>query len=182
MSKIPGAASRVFSAALGSPVLGTDASVLADTAMAAGVTTDVTAFVAQPDAARNLTIKGNAATVAGNVTITGKSIAGADITEVIALNGVNLVAGLKAFASISNINLPPYASATTERVRVGFGSKLGLPATLSRNAVIAAFLAGVREAVAPAVTFNASLHSGNTVTLNSALNGSAVIVDYYETN
>lgn len=182
MSKVPGAASRVFTANLGSPALGTDAAVLADTAMANGATTDVTVFAAQPDVPRNVTVKGNAASVAGNVVVTGKNAAGQTITETIALNGTNLVAGNKAFASISNINLPAYASVNTERVRVGTGAKLGLPTAISRNSVIAAFLAGVRETTAPTVAFSASALESNTATLNSALNGSAVIVDYYETN
>lgn len=182
MGKIPGAASRVMTAKLGSPALGADNAVLADTAMASGATTDVTVFAAQPDAPRNLTVKGNASTVAGNVVITGKNAGGETITETIALNGSALVTGNKAFASVSNINLPAYASANTERVRVGTGAKLGLRTAITRNSVIAAFLGGVRETTAPSVTVSGSALESNTVTLNSALSGSPVIVDFYETN
>lgn len=182
MGKIPGAASRVMTAKIGSPALGADNAVLADTAMANGATTDVTVFAAQPDVPRNLTVKGNGAGVTGNVTITGKNAGGEVITETIALNGANVVAGNKAFALVTNINLPPYASVNTERVRVGTGSKLGLGTPVTRDSVVAAFLNGVREATRPTVAFSGTALESNTVTLNSALNGSAVLVDFYETN
>ncbi len=67
-------------------------------------------------------------------------------------------------------------------IRVGTGAKLGLPVCLDRNTVVAAFLGGAREAVAPTVVVDADELEKNTVTLNSALNGSAVIVDLYETH
>ena len=79
------------------------------------------------------------------------------------------------------ITLPPYDTANTERVRVGVGSKLGLPAKLSRNTVLAAFLGGAREGTAPTVAVSSAALESNTVTLDSALNGVAVIIDFYET-
>ncbi|MFX8542932.1 hypothetical protein ABTM06_19600, partial [Acinetobacter baumannii] len=87
-----------------------------------------------------------------------------------------------AFATVTSITLPAYASAGTERIRVGTGAKLGLPFSNSRDGIIHAHLAGVREATRPTVTFSATARELNTITLNSALNGSAVIVDYHETN
>lgn len=181
MGKIAGSLSRIMSAALGTALLGTDTRVLADTAMASGATTVVTSFAAQPDVPRNLTVKGNDANVTGNVVIVGTNAGGEAITETIALNGASAVAGNKAFRTVTQITLPAYASAATERVRVGTGAKLGLPVKLSRNSVVAAFLGGVREGTAPTVAFSASALESNTVTLNSALNGTAVIVDLYET-
>jgi hypothetical protein len=47
--------------------------------------------------------------------------------------------------------------------------------------VIAAFRGGAREDTAPTVTTDLDALETNTVTLNSALNGSDVIVDIYET-
>lgn len=181
MGKIAGASSRILSCVLGSPALGVDNAILADTAMDQTNPTIVTVFAAQPDVPRNVTVKGNAAAVAGNVTVAGTNDGGEVITEVIALNGATLVAGSKAFATVTEVTLPTWVSANTERVRVGTGAKLGLPVALSRNTVVAAYRAGTREATAPTVAVSASALESNTATLNSALNGSAVIIDLYET-
>src|SRR3546814_4743739 len=72
----------------------------------------------QPDVPRNLTVKGNDANVAGGVEIAGTNAFGAAISETIALAGVAVVAGVKAFRSVTSITLPKYAAADTERVRV----------------------------------------------------------------
>lgn len=181
MGKIAGSASRVFSMALAAVILGTNATILADTALDETDPTEVDIFAAQPDVPRNLTVKGNDANVSGDVVITGTNAGGEAIEETIALNGANVVQGNKAFATVTLVSLPPYDTANTERVRIGVGSRLGLPVKLSRNTVLAAFLDGVREATAPTVAFSEDALESNTVTLNSALNGSDVIVDYYET-
>lgn len=181
MSKIEGSRSRILSALLGAAALGVNNAVLADTAMANGATTLVTGGITNPDVARCLTVKGNDANCSGNVVIVGKNAGGESITETIALAGVAVVSGNKAFKSVTSITLPAYTTANTERVRVGTGAKLGLPVKLSRNTVLAAYLANVREATAPTITFSASALENNTASLNSALNGTAVIVDLYET-
>ncbi|ADZ70111.1 hypothetical protein [Polymorphum gilvum] len=181
MSKIAGSEVRVRSCALGAPALGADNDVLADTALDASETTVVTAFDGQPDVARNVTVKGNDANVSGDVVVAGTNIEGQAISETIALNGSTLVAGTKAFLTVTQVTLPPYDTADTERVRVGLGAKLGLPLALSRNTVLAAYLDGVREGTAPTVAVSASALEANTATLNSALDGSAVIIDLYET-
>lgn len=180
--KIEGSQARIRSVLFGAVALGANAAILADHAMANGATTEVDEFAAQPDVPRNLTVKGNDANVSGDVVIEGLSDDGAEITETIALNGANTVVGNKAFAEVTLITLPAYDTANTERVRVGTGAKLGLPVSLNRNTVIAAFLNGAREAVAPSVVVDADETEKNTVTLNSALNGTAVIVDFYETH
>jgi hypothetical protein len=179
--RISGAQVRIRTCIAAVAALGTNAAVLADTALQAAVTTDVLVFAGQPDVPRNVTVKGNNAGSAGNVTVYGTDAEGHAINEVLALNAANLVTGNKAFATVTKVTLPHYAVDNTERVRVGLGAKLGLPVRLTRNSVIAAFLGGVREAVAPTVTTDANNLESNTVTLNSALNGTAVIVDLYET-
>ncbi len=182
MGKIQGSRPRIATYALAAVILGSNATILGDTALDAVNPTVVSSgFAAQPDVPRNLTVKGNDGNVTGNVVITGRNIAGETITETIALNGSAVVVGNKAFASVTSISLPKYAVANTERIRIGVGSKLGLPALLSRNTVVAAFIGGVRETTAPTVAFSASALESNTVTLSTALAGSAVIVDYYET-
>jgi len=179
--KIQGSQPRVLSVQIGSAALGTDAAILADTAMDETDPTEVTEFAGQPDVPRNLTVKGNDANVTGNVVIEGLNAGGEAITETIALNGATAVAGTKAFAIVTKVTLPTWDTADTERVRIGLGAKLGLPAALSRNTVLAAFLDNVREATAPTVTVSADNLEDNTVTLASALDGSDVIVDLYET-
>ncbi len=181
MGKISGSQPRISSLVLAAVILGANATILADTAMDDADPTEVDAFAAQPDVARNLTVKGNDANVSGDVVIEGTNAAGEPISETIALNGANVVAGNKAFKTVTLITLPPYDTANTERVRVGVGSKLGLPVKLSRNTVLAAFLGGAREGTAPTVAVSSAALESNTVTLNSALNGAAVIVDFYET-
>ncbi|MEL7829462.1 hypothetical protein AAG604_13270 [Citromicrobium bathyomarinum] len=129
----------------------------------------------------NVTVKGNDANVTGDVVVEGFDLDGGAITETIALNGATLVAGNRAFAEITAITLPPYDTANTERVRIGLGAKIGLPVRLNRDTVIAAFLDNVREATRPTVATSLATLSANTVTLDSALDGSGVLVDFYET-
>jgi len=180
MPKMPGAQARIRSYQPGAVALGSNAAILADTALDAATTTVVTSFAGQPDVPRCVTVKGNDGNVTGNVVVAGTNIDGAAITETIALSGATVVSGNKAFKTVTSITLPKYAVANTERIRVGTGAKLGLPVALSRNTVLAAFLANVREATAPTVVVNAAVES-NTATLNSALAGTAVVLDFYET-
>ena len=179
--KMPGSQPRVRSCPLGAPALGADAAILADTAMDDADPTEVLVFAAQPDVPRNLTVKGNDANVSGDVVIEGLSAFNVPISETIALAGAAVVAGNLAFRTVTSITLPPYDTANTERVRVGTGAKLGLPVALSRDTILAAFRGGAREANRPTVTVDADEVEKNTATLGSALNGTAVIVDLYET-
>jgi hypothetical protein len=155
--KIEGSQVRIRTCIAAVVALGANAAILADHAMDAALTTDVIVFAGQPDVPRNITVKGNDANVAGNVTVTGTDAEGNAINEVIALAGAAVVVGNKAFAAVTKVTLPHYAVANTERVRVGTGAKLGLPVRLTRNSVIAAFLGGVREAVAPTVAVSAAI-------------------------
>ena len=180
--KMPGSQSRVRSCPMGAPALGADAAILADTAMDDVDPTVVIVFAGQPAVPRNVTVKGNDANVSGNVTIEGLNAFNVPMVEVIALAGAALVVGNKAFRTVTKATLPKYAVANTERVRVGTGAKLGLPVTLSRDTILAAFRGGAREANRPTVVFDAANVEGNTATLSSALNSTAVIIDLYETN
>lgn len=180
MTKIAGSWPRVASYLFAAVALGANDDVLADTALDETEDTVVTVFDGQPDVARNVTVKGNDANVSGDVVVAGTR-AGVVITETIALNGSTLVAGNKAFDSIIQITLPPYDTADTERVRVGLGAKIGLPVKLTRNTVLAAFLDNAREGTAPTIAFSGSALESNTATLNSALDGSDVVIDLYET-
>ena len=181
MSKIARSQPRISSLVLTDVPLGANDDILADTALDETENTVVDEFDAQPDVPRNVTVKGNDANVTGDVVIEGTNAGGETITETIALNGSAVVVGNKAFATVTEVTLPPYDTADTERVRIGLGAKLGLGVTLARNTVIAAYLGGAREGTAPTVAVSASALESNTVTLNSALNGSDVVIDFYET-
>jgi hypothetical protein len=177
---IEGARSRVLQYNFGSPAVGADNAVLADTAMDDTDPTVVTAGITNPAVPRNLTVKGNDGNVTGDVVIAGTNIGGEAISETIALNGSSAVVGNKAFATVTSITLPVYNTANTERVRVGTGAKLGLPVKLSRNSILRAFHNGALEGTAPTLAFSASALESNTLTLDTALNGSVVITDYYQ--
>ena len=181
MGKIARSQPRVTSLTFSAVALGADDDILADTAMDQNDPTEVTEFDGQPDVPRNVTIKGNDGNVTGDVVVAGINAGGEAITETIALNGSSVVAGNKAFAQIDEITLPVWDTANTERVRVGLGAKLGIGLKLTRNTVLAAYRAGPREATAPTVAVSGSALESNTAQLNSALNGSDIIIDLYET-
>ncbi|ALJ14260.1 hypothetical protein [Sphingopyxis macrogoltabida] len=180
--KMPGSQPRVRSCPLGAPALGADNAILADTALHVTDDTEVTVFAGQPAVPRNITVKGNDANVTGDVIVEGLNAFNVPIAETIALAGAAVVAGNLAFRQVTKVTLPDYAVANTERVRVGTGAKLGLPVMLSRDTILAAFRGGAREANRPTVVVDVDEVEKNTVTLSSALNGTAVIVDLYETN
>ena len=254
---------------------------------------DVITAITDPAVPRNITVKGNVSGVAGDVVITGTDYNGDSITETMTLSGTDVVAGAKAFKTVTGINVPAqthtptqqteskevtaavtdagnvtleitaaalgedsplsvvvalttdeddvtktaaamvlaleadetFASAFTvdneagvitftaispaandstlsvaftdtdttgvtmgastngtegvpyDSAAIGWGDVLGLPYLLSHNTVISAFLDNALEATAPTVTCSASAISGNTIDLNSALNGK--VVDAY---
>jgi hypothetical protein len=164
---------------IGSPAAPSATAVHAAITMTASPQT-ITAGITNPDVPRNVTIKGNASGNAGDVVINGTDRFGAVIEETIALNGASEVVGNKAFATVTSIELPAETHAGTDTTSIGWGAKVGLPAQLSRNTVLAAFLNGVREATAPTVVFSSSAISGNTVALSTTLDGNPVIIDYYQ--
>ena len=158
-----------------SPVAVSNTAVLASTPLTALAQTIITG-ITNPDVVRNVLAKGALSTSTGNVTVTGTDLAGNSLTEVIALSGTTAVAGLKAFATVTEVTLP-VTSGAGDGVSVGVGSKLGLPFTLTKNTVRAAYNNNVLEATAPTVTVDPVNLCNNTVTLASALAGN--VVDIY---
>lgn len=174
--------SRVLSETLGSPAVGATTAVhaaIADTGAQQVVTTAITS----PAVARNVTATagGTGANItAVSVIVAGTNVYGEAITETLpaftaATPGT--VVGSKAFATVTSITVP--ANGTGVTTAVGTGAKLGLPVKLARNTVVAVFLADVKEGTAATVATSTTAVDGNTVSLNSALNGTAVIVDLY---
>lgn len=158
-----------------SPVAPSNTSVLLSTALTALAQT-ITTGITNPDVVRNVVAKGAIATSTGNIVVKGTDYAGNSISETIALSGTTTVAGAKAFATVTELDLP-VTSGAGDSVSVGIGSKLGLPFTLTKNTVRAAYNNNVLEATAPTVTVDPVNLSNNTVTLASTLAGN--IVDLY---
>lgn len=169
---------EIVSKSLGSPAAASATAVhaaIAQTDAPQVITTEIT----NPDVPRNVTIKGNASGNAGDVVITGTNWEGDAITEAIALSGASEVVGNKAFATVTQIDVPAEVHAGTDTVSIGRGSKLGLPWKFTRDQLIQAYLNGAREATRPTVAFSASAVESNTVLLSGSLAGTAVIVDLY---
>ena len=178
----PLAALPVWSRNLGSPALGATNAVSASQASTAPI--DQTTSITNPDVPRNITATagGTGANVtAQQVVINGTDIEDQPLTETLpafTAGSTGTVTGAKAFKTVTEIICPTIGASTT--LAVGLGAKLGLPRRLpGRNTVLAAFLNAVKESTAPTVTADATNISGNTVSLNSALNGTAVTCDFY---
>ena len=100
--------------------------------------TGYTAGIIQPDVPRNVTIKGNAAGIGGNVVIHGTDYAGTVVSDTIALNAAVEVLGVVAFATITSIDFPVQTHAGTDTVSIGRGAKIGLPVALADAALLLA--------------------------------------------
>lgn len=161
------------------PAASTATAVKAAIALAASTQPAVTAGITNPAVPRCLSITGNAGGIAGNVVITGTDMAGATITDTIALSGTSTVAGVKAFATVTSIAYPVQTNAGTDTVSIGTTDKLGLPAALAHNTVDRAYYNNTLEGTAPTVTVSSSVLSQNTADLNSALAGAVVDIYLY---
>ena len=175
---------RLVSLSLGSPALGTTTGAHAAVTDNGAQQTVTTGFT-QPPTPRNVTATaGGTATDIKNISVTvnGTDEFDAVLQEVLpafTLDTAGTVVGVKVFKTITNMVIPAHdgVGATTA---LGFGAKLGLGRLLSRDTVVSAFLNGVREATRPTVTFSPTLVNSNAVVLNSALNGTPVVVDLYD--
>lgn len=171
---------EIISLAMGSPAAPSATAVHAAIALTGSPQTGIATGFTNPDVPRNVTAKGNASGITGNVVVYGTNRKGESITETIALSGASEIAGNKAFATVTAVDLPAETNVGTDTVSIGRGAKLGLPYKLSRDTILNAFFGGARESTRPTVVVSASALESNTVSLNSTLNGSAVIVDLYK--
>ena len=166
--------------ALGSPVApDDDFFVAAATAMKVGAYTLLNTTLA---VARNITVTHTATSTVdtlGTIDIVGTDIAGNALTESITpLNGT-VASGAKAFKTITSITGAGWVVNTgADVIKVGFGDKLGLPDKLPYDTVTQAYFGGVRESTRATVAVSATVLGSNTIDLNSASDGSAIVVDY----
>lgn len=172
---------------ISAPALGTSTAVHAavnnpSTSAALVVTTGIT----NPDVPRNITVTTGGTTgdcAAGNVVITGTDIFSKALTENLAITNAQngTTTGAKAFKTVTSISLPAEQSTHSCTFAIGRGSKLGLKRCMDQaGAFFHAALAGVKETTAPTVAASASSISGNTASLNSALNGSDVTLFFVQ--
>jgi hypothetical protein len=169
----------------GSPALGTTTAVHAALAvLSAGGPQVVSTGITSPDVPRNVTATTtgtNTDVKAVSVTVTGTDFDGHVITETLPAFTVDTngsVTGVKAFKTVTSYSVPAM-DGTGANVSIGLGAKLGLQQRLKRDTIVNAYLGGAREGTRPTVGFSATALEANIVTLNSALNGTAVIIDYY---
>lgn len=112
------------------PALGGAATVHAAVTLAPDDPTLVNSAFTQPDVPRLLTVKGNAASVTGDVVITGADANNRQISETVALNGTAVVTTTHAFARVFTVLLPARA-ASGNTVSVGTANVLGLTHALA---------------------------------------------------
>lgn len=157
---------------LGSPALGSTTAVHAAVTLSGSPQT-ITTAITNPAVARQLSQTGNAVGITGNVTYVGTDLAGNAQSEDVALNGTTTVYTTKAYATLTSYTLPVETHVGTDTVVIGTGPALGIPFAMPRNTVLITYLAGVRESTAPTVVVG-STAGASTITLSSALNGTAV--------
>lgn len=181
---LDGTGQRVRSVSLGSPAA-PDVDIVLSAVTDDGEEQTITAEITDPDIPRAVTATagGTADDIkAIQVTVNGTNADGAAITEdlpAFTVNTAGTVTGSKAFATVTSVVIPAHddTGATTS---VGTADKLGIGLRLSRNTVLAAYLDGTLESTAPTVAVDEDDVESNTVDLNSASDGTEVIVDFYD--
>lgn len=144
-----------------------------------------TATITNPAVPRNLTA--TAGGTAGDIkaitpTVRGTNEAGVAIAETLpafTVDTAGSIVGSKAFKTVTEIDLPAH-DGTGATTSFGTGAKLGVGQILARNSALMAFLNNVREATMPTVVTDADEIEKNTFSLNSALDGSTVVLYYLD--
>ncbi len=139
--------------------------------------TEVTTGITNPDVPRNVTIKGNASGIAGDVVITGTNILDEEITETIALNGSTEVAGASAFKTVTQIDLPARTQ-EADTVSIGWGKKIGLPHIVAyAGLLLVKLFDGSTDS--GSLTVDADEIEKNVFAVNGSPNGSKLLDLYY---
>jgi len=144
------------------------------TGSASAVTT-VTTAITNPPCPRNITITpgGTTADVAAcDITITGTNYQDKVITSAItfAANASTIVAGTKAFKTVTSISIPIQDGAAAT-FAIGFGELIGLPVMLTEKPLVFALDDGAIM-TAPVIAYDSDEIEKNTIDLNGSLDGS----------
>jgi hypothetical protein len=132
----------------------------------------ITTGITQPDFARNVSIVsgGSGHAAAGVVTINGLDIRKNVISEALTLNGNTKVVGVKAFASVTSIDMTAVTgNDVNNTVSVGYDNKFGLDRLCDSDGVIKATTDTATDTL-PTVHISASDISQNTVVPATAPN------------
>lgn len=117
----------------------------------------------------------------GTIDIVGTDIDDQVLLETITPSDDATVAGTQAFKTVTSVTGVGWVisgAGVADTLTVGFGELIGLPDYLLHDTVIAALFNNVREGTHPTVTSSTATLALNTVDLNSALNGSVVVIYY----
>jgi hypothetical protein len=139
---------------------------------------EITTGITDPDLPRTVTVKGNASGITGNVVITGTNIADEEITDTIALNGSSEVEGVKAFKTVTQIDLPVEVHAGTDTVSVGIAKKIGMPHIVDNAALVLVKLFD-GSADSGSLAVDADEIEKNLFAVNGTPNGSKLLDLYY---
>ena len=171
--------------AAGAPAVAAIAAILAavtDT----GVQQVITTGLNTPEVPRNITATsgGTAGDIkAIQVIVAGTNAEDVAITEtlpIFTVDSATTVAGAKAFKTVTSVTIPAH-DGTGATTSIGFGDVLGIGHRLARKTVAKAYLADVLEGTGPTVLVHASALESNTADLNSALDGTQVVLELVQT-
>lgn len=163
---------NTFAVDLGTPAVADAARIVASTNMKVGSYTIANASSVD-GIARNVTVTATAVTgndTVGTITVTGTNVEGTTITEALIPVQGSTVAGNKAFKTVTDVTGAGWViSSGNDTITVGFGNKLGFPATIDNGVdplsatseIFAAFLGAV--GVTPTINFSSSDISLDTI-------------------
>ncbi len=158
------------------PAVGTATYVHAAVTLGAAAQ-DVTTAIADPDFPRIVTVKSNASGITNDVVITGTDINGTAITDTIALSGASEVLGVKAFKTVTNINLPAKTNGSGDTVSVGVGNKIGFPVAIPNASLC--FAKSFNGTVDSSTITAASTVAGSLAAVAGTFDGSKVYDLYF---
>ena len=159
------------------PVLGTTTSISAAIGLLVG-TQPLYALTTNPDVPRVLNITGSASGMSGAVVIHGTDVTGAAITDSIALSGTATVAGVRAFKTVTAVDLPARTHSSGDSVAIGVSTTLiGVPSVVKYATYeLLHLFGGSNDAGSWAINAAASL---NIYTVSGTLDGTTKLTLVY---
>lgn len=133
----------------------------------------------QPDFPRAFSITGSASGINTVQSWLGTDVEGTTILDSATANGTATVAGTKAMKTVISVAIAPKTNSSGDTISLDTTDILGLNHRMDTDAVFWTNFGNTREATRPTVTFDGTNISGNTVLLNSDLDGSKTVVVCY---
>lgn len=137
----------------------------------------ITDGITQPTTTRNVTIttaKGGGTNMSGNVVVTGTNIWGQVITDTLAEGADGLVAGTKAFKTVTSI-LVPVRIQEGDAITVGYGDSLGVDCFLPNTSCCIKQTKDGTADTLPTVSVDADEIEKNMILCATALNAQVMI-------